>query len=63
MNKEWKFCTITTTKDKEFECTVKVVNGSSQPKDVWYFDKWLSIGRFEKLESNNFSIHSYRDAF
>lgn len=63
MEKEWKFCTITTTDNKEFECTVKVKYGCSQSKDVWYFDKWLSIGQFEKIESNNYLVHSYRDAF
>lgn len=60
MEAEWKFCTITIN-GNDYDCTVKNVNGSSQPKDIWYYEKWVSIGRFEKLGNDTYSIHSYRN--
>jgi len=59
MERQWKFCKITTSKGEDFDCTVKVIKNVSQPKDVWYNCTWISINKFRKLEGTNFSVHSY----
>lgn len=53
MEENNRFCTIEIHPGrKEFDCTVKInKNGAQEPKDVWYFDRWVSINRVMKLEN------------
>ena len=49
-----RFCTIEINKgrdfsQREFDCTVKI-NG--EPKDVWYYGRWVSYNRVMKLEGS-----------
>lgn len=62
MKNNFKFCTLTQdTTAASYICTVKKdLNGRNQPKDIWYQSKWMSIEKFEKEISINYSVSNYR---
>jgi len=63
---QYRFCVITIEPGRrEFGGTAqRDANGVSWPKDIWYNERWTSIGRVLKMEcSDSYSVDSYSEEF